>query len=128
MNGVFKDPTHNCWQCKFSWLGRCICDSNYGLAIDEERICLEFTDGRNPSEVTFKTVGQLKNYLRAYFYKRDFVNEFTRKQLVNMLEMLYPHQVKQNTAGRAFKKMCKKRMVAHIELYIKLHNLKCETK
>ena len=127
MNGVFKDTTHNCWQCKYSWIGRCMNGVNYGLAIDEERICLEFTDGRNPKEVTFKTVGQLKNYLRAYFYKRDFVNEFTRKQLVNMLEMLYPYQVKQNTAGRAFKNMCKKRMIAHIEFYIKTHNLKCET-
>ena len=126
MNGVFKDPTHNCWQCKYSWLGRCMHGINYGLAIDEERICLEFTDGRHPSKVTFKTIGQLRNYLKEYFYKRDFVNEFTRKQLVNMLEMLYPYQVEQNKAGRAFKNMCKKRMVNHIEFYIKTHNLKCE--
>lgn len=128
MNGTFNDPTHNCWQCRYSWLGRCMHGVNYGLDISaEEVICLEFTDGRNPSEVTFKTVGQLKNYLRAYFYKKDFVKEFTRKQLVQMLEMLYPLQVKQNTVDRAFKNMCKKRMVAHIEFYIKLHDLKCET-
>lgn len=120
MNGEFKDPTHSCWQCKHSWLGRCMGDINYGLAIDEEHICLEFTDGRPPSKVTFKTVGQLRNYLRAYFYKRDFVEEFTRKQLANMLNILYKHQY----FGT---KMSKSRMVKHIELYIKLHNLKCDT-
>ena len=129
MNGILKDPTHNCWQCKYSWLGRCMHDINCGLDIStKETVCLNFTDGREPSKVTFKTVGQLKNYLRAYFYKRDFVNDFTRKQLVNMLEMLYPYQVEQNKAGRAFKSMCKKRMVSHIEFYIKTHNLNCETK
>lgn len=128
MNGVFKDPTHNCWQCKSSCTGRCFNGINYGLDISTQNtVCLEFTDARKPSEVTFRTVGQLKNYLREYFYKRDFVNDFTRKQLVNMLEMLYPYQVKQNTAGRAFKKMCKKRMVNHIEFYVKSHNLQCKT-
>ncbi len=128
MNGALKDPTHNCWQCTASCTGRCFNGINYGLDIStEDKVCLEFTDGRKPSEVTFYTVGQLKNYLREYFYKRDFVNDFTRKQLVCMLEKLYPYQVKQNTAGRAFKNMCKRRMVLHIEFYIKTHNLKCKT-
>lgn len=120
MNGAFKDATHNCWQCKHSWLGRCHHSVNYGLDIStEERVCLEFTDGREPSRVTFKTVGQLKNYLRAYFYKRDFVEEFTRKQLSNMLNILYKHQY----FGMS---MTKSRMVKHIEFYIKLHNLRCK--
>jgi hypothetical protein len=68
-------------------MGRCFNSLNYGLDIStEERVCLEFIDGRNPSEVIFYTVGQLQNYLREYFYKRDFVNDFTRKQLVSILQ------------------------------------------
>lgn len=123
MNCKLKDAAHNCWQCKYSWLGRCMGDCNYGMAIDDEHICLEFVDARHPSKVTFTTVGQLEKYLKVYFHQKDFVNEFTRKQLVQMLEMLYPYQVKQNRAGRAFKNMCKKRMVNHIEFYMKLHSL-----
>lgn len=126
MNGEFKDPTHNCWQCKHSWLGRCMNYVNYGLDISvKETICLEFTDGRHPSEVTFKTVGQLHNYLKAYFYKRDFVNEFTRRQLSNMLNILYKYHQQHIYFGMS---MTKSRMVKHIEFYIKLHNLNCETK
>lgn len=121
MNGAFKDSTHNCWQCKNSWLGRCFHSINYGLDIStKETVCLEFIDGRLPSDVTFKTVGQLHNYLKAYFYKRDFVNEFTRRQLSNMLNILYKYRY----FGMS---MTKKRMVAHIEFYIKTHNIKCET-
>jgi len=118
---------HNCRQCGNEYLGRCMSRYNYGHDVSiREDICVDFVDGREPTSVIFDTVGQLENYLRKNFYKIDFANEFTRKQLVEMLRMLYPYQVKENYAGRAFCNMCKTRMVKHIEFYIKLHHIKCD--
>lgn len=87
-----------------------------------------FIDGRSPEKISFKTmtVRQVENYLKEYFYIRDFGNDFTRPQLREILEKLYPHTVEDNIAGRAFVSMCKGRMVKHIEFYIKLHNLRCK--
>lgn len=120
---------HNCRQCKNEWLGRCFRDYNYGKDVSvTDEICPCFIDGRNPGEVTFDTVGQLENYLREFFYVMDFQTEFTRPQLRCMLMLLFPHTVKENNANRAFSNMCKKRMVKHIEFYIKLHNLNCKVK
>lgn len=118
---------HNCRQCKNEWLGRCFSAYKYGEDVSvTEEICPCFVDGRNPKEVTFDTVGQLENYLREFFYVLDFCNSFTRPQLSYMLKMLYPHTVNENSTNKAFSNMCKKRMVKHIEFYIKLHDLKCK--
>lgn len=127
MVGSRKCKEHNCRQCARERVGRCFSSYNYGLdvfCIDE--ICLDFVDGRSPDKVTFETLGELKNYIREYFYCRDFAEVHTRKQLVNMLNMLYPHYGRDNYTGRQFTSMCKKRMVSHIEFYIKIHGLKCK--
>lgn len=119
---------HNCRQCKNEWLGRCFSYCNYGRVVSvNDEICPCFIDGRNPKEVTFVTVWQLENYLREFFYVRDFCQDFTRLQLKNILRLLYPHIVKENGDNRVFSNMCKKRMIKHIEFYIKLHNLKCKS-
>ena len=80
-----------------------------------------YAHGKKSSKIRFDTLGQLENYLRENFYKKDFVEMFTRKQLAIMLKMLYPYADKQNKL--AFTNMFKKRMVKHIEFYIRLHNL-----
>lgn len=118
--------THNCRQCAKEWLGRCFGEMFYGKDVSvNDNICTEFIDGRSPDKVTFDTLGQLENYLRENFYSMDFCKQFTRPKLRIMLMLLYPHTVKDNSAGIAFSNMCKTRMVKHIEFYINLHGLKC---
>lgn len=121
-----KCEEHNCRQCKNERFGRCYAFLFYGKDVSmTDEICPMFIDDRSPEKVTFKTLtlGQIENYLKEYFYIRDFYNDFTRPQLREILEKLYPFQANKNK--RAFSNMCKKRMVKHIKFYIELHNLKC---
>ena len=67
----------------------------------------------------FETKGLLENYLGGWFDADSFYNNFTRKELRNMLVMLYPFQAKENP--RAFSNMCKNRMIKHIEFYMNIH-------
>lgn len=124
MSRNIKCEGHNCRQCYYEKLGRCFHSQHYGddVSITEE-ICNEFIDARYPERIDFSTltVGMIKNYIYAYFTERDFVTNHTRKQLRCILEKLYPYAVKENSAGLAFTSMCKKRMVDHIEFYMKLH-------
>lgn len=114
-----------CEQCIHEYLGKyCIYEFEEDISIINE-ICPCFIN-INPLEIKFDTLWQLESYLREYFYTTDFYNNLTRPKLKNMLEFLYPHIVKQNYANRAFSNMCKKRMIKHIEFYIKLHGLKCK--
>lgn len=74
----------------------------------------------------FKTVGQLKDYIRENFYTTDFKNDHTRKQFGCMLNILYPFQKKQFPYSQPFSTMCKGRAMKHIEFYIQLHKLRCK--
>lgn len=122
---------HNCRQCKHEFLGRCLHQCHYGKDVSVgSRVCPMFVDTRKPEEVIFSnmTLGQVENYLKEYFYTIDFVDSFTRRQLQTIMEKLFPNLAHYNKAGRAFTHMCKRRMVTHIEFYIKLHNLNCKVK
>ena len=64
----------------------------------------------------------LEDYLVNNFYKDDFINNHTRKDLGEILRRLMPHMTK-HTCYPAFSQgsCCKKRMCSHIEFYINLH-------
>lgn len=65
---------------------------------------------------------ELISYLQKYLYTSDFVNEYTRPQLVQMLNTLYA-----SNKNICFKRrMCKERQVQHLKNYLTLHNIKCE--
>lgn len=120
---------YTCQQCRLEYLGRCFCPNNHGNDVSmKNEICPYFVNGLEPHSVTFETVMQLENYLKEFFYTMDFCSEFTRKQLKQILDLLFPHMMKENGADKSFSNMCKKRMVHHIEFYIKLHHLKCKRK
>lgn len=74
----------------------------------------------------FRTLGQLEDYIRKNFYTTNFKANHTRKQLGNMLNILYPFQKIQHPYSKPYSKMCKKRAMRHIEFYICLHNMRCE--
>lgn len=118
------DTTYNnCSNCHWNVFDRCTNSYHCGEKVSSNMICSAYTYEGNLSEIRFDTLGQLENYLRENFYRKDFVTVFTRKQLSMMLKMLYPYADRQNLTGRAFTSMCKKRMVKHIEFYVKLHDL-----
>lgn len=90
---------------------------------EPNRVCPYFVQTYNPRHVTFQNRNQLEKFLSAWFFRKDFRRDFTRKQLKSMLDILYPHVSKGNP--RSFSHMCKDRMVKHIEFHIKLHRLNC---
>lgn len=71
--------------------------------------------------LNFATKGLLENYLGGWFDADMFYRKFTRKELRDMLRLLYSFQVERNP--RAFCSMCKRRMISHIEFYVKAHRL-----
>lgn len=76
---------------------------------------------------SWKIHNQVVDYLRNNFYTTDFINNHTRKQLAEILQIISPYQGKQlYTPKLAFTNMCKKRACKHIDFYLKLHNIKCK--
>lgn len=76
----------------------------------------------------WETHNKVVDYLKNNFYTTDFINNHTRKQIAEMLRILYPYNEKQLcTPKLAFSNMCKKRQCNHIEFWLKLHNIKCKT-
>ena len=60
-------------------------------------------------------------YLKKNFLKNDFCDKHTRKELSEILNILFKHFDNRNHYG-----MCKKRAIKHIEFYLLLHDIKCE--
>lgn len=67
----------------------------------------------------FKTHNQCVNYLIENFYKENFLENHTRKELAYILTIIESHALKQSQY--AFRSMCKKRMCKHIDFYLKVH-------
>ena len=67
----------------------------------------------------FKTHNQCVDYLIENFYKEDFLNNHTRKELTYILTIIESYALKQSPY--AFRSMCKKRMCQHIDFYLKVH-------
>lgn len=67
----------------------------------------------------FETYNQCVNYLLENFYKKDFLDNHTRKELAYILRIIESHALKQSKY--AFRSMCKKRMCMHIDFYLRIH-------
>ena len=69
--------------------------------------------------LNFKTHNKCIDYLIENFYKENFIDNHTRKELAYILRIIETHALKQSPY--AFKSMCKSRMCKHIDFYLKVH-------
>ena len=63
---------------------------------------------------------RLSYFIAAYFSEDYFLKNITKKELVIILQKLFPHSFKDSP--RPFSDMCKKRMIKHIKFYCDMHN------
>lgn len=76
----------------------------------------------NRKQLDFKTLNQVEQFIKFWMPRIDFVTTYSRKQLAEILRLLYPWKKPvSELAQPPFSDMCKRRMVKHIENYMNLH-------